>query len=304
MLPEYEYENWFERSELSERKITEAITPLLPEFETLREALEGHSKMVLALEGENCAETKVTRRLVGCRFGNCYLAMCPPCVRELRISFILAALSCTDELRSVVKQGFPMTAFSADLNIGTYPVGQLDQMDLPLLKSRIQREHRRAGFPLAFAGINISLNDESPSKNPPFWQARVDGVVVGLEVDAVKAALGRLYPRAASTSRPLERSELSQALNDVIKPTFARRVTRIGGMGRQTTDNYDLDASQLRELALALGEFELTERYALTGCRRHNHNRYVNYRGGWLYPDLGILRRIKWAERVRTANPN
>jgi hypothetical protein len=202
MLPEYQA--YIEISEFVEKDITEKVMPLLPEFETQEETCERQSKMVLALEGENGAVTILSKRLRWCHSGGspCRLPMCPSCLREQRACFIVGALSCTDEVRSVVNHAeLPITPFSGVLNKETYPVGQLYQMDLPFLKRRVQRELQRAGFPLAFAGVNISLNDESPSKNPPFWQAHVDGVVVGLGVDAVKNALQCRYLSAVSNVR-------------------------------------------------------------------------------------------------------
>jgi hypothetical protein len=307
MLTEYdpitqseESEDWVLHS------ITKDIKPLLPEFETLKEAEERQMKMLLALEEENLAATTVTHLLRWCQGGGCMLSMCPACVWRLRICFILGARSCADQVRSVLNQGreLPVVTFSAVLNKGRYPVNQLHQMDLPSVKRRVQRKHQGARFPLAFAGINISFNETSFPKNPPFWQAQVEGVVVGLEVDAVKAALDRQYPHAASVPRALEWSELPQVLSSVIHPTFVRQVTHIDNTGRQTTDNYDLDAPQLRELALALGRFKLPERYALTGCRRRSSLFFFEESRWWIEPDLGILGRIKVAESARSANSN
>jgi hypothetical protein len=304
MLPEYEA--YIEMSESLEHGRTKDIKPLLPEFETQKETFERQSKMVLAL-GEKDAAATWAQRLRWCRGGQCILSMCPSCLREQRICFILGALSSTDKIRSVLNQApeLPITAFSGVLNNGRYPVGQLDHMDLPFLKRRVQRELQRAGFPLAFAGINISFIEENPPQNPPFWQAQVDGVVVGFEVDAVKSALQSRYLSTASNPRALERAKLPQALSDVIQPTFVRQVTYINNAGHQTTENYDLDASQLQELALALSEFELPDRFALTGCRRCSANAHdLDAWPGWMFPDLGVLGRIEWANRRKTAQVN
>jgi hypothetical protein len=48
---------------------------------------------------------------------------------------------------------------------GRYPLGLLDQIDLPSIYRRIQRQHERAGFPLAFSAVDISLIEDSPRKS-------------------------------------------------------------------------------------------------------------------------------------------
>jgi hypothetical protein len=108
-----------------------------------------------------------------------------------------------------------ITAFSAISVKDQQSGGKLAQLDLPLINRRIQRQHQRAGFPLVFAGVDVSWNECSPAKKSPFWQAQVYGVVVGLGVDAVKSALKPLYPHAPSIPRPLrvrECTELPEAL--------------------------------------------------------------------------------------------
>jgi hypothetical protein len=164
----------------------------------------------------------------------------------------------------------PITAFSAVSIRDQYPVGQLHKLDLPLINKRIQRQHQRARFPLVFAGVDISFNEASPPTSPPYWQAQVYGIVVGSGVDAVKAALKRLYPGGPSVPKPLwvrVCSELPAALSYMLKPQFVRRIgyTR----GRRNTRKCSLKAAQARELALCLGRYQLPVRYALTGCRHY-----------------------------------
>jgi hypothetical protein len=153
-----------------------------------------------------------------------------------------------------------------------YPVGQLHKLDLPLINKRIQRQHQRAQFPLVFAGVDISFNEASPPTSPPYWQAQVYGIVVGLGVDAVKGALKRLYLGGASVPIPLrvrDCLELPAALSYTIKPQFVRRVSYADATGRPNTRKCSLKAAQARELALCLGRYQLPVRYALTGCRHY-----------------------------------
>jgi hypothetical protein len=153
-------------------------------------------------------------------------------------------------------------------------------MKLPAFNEKIQTRHRRAGFPLVFAGIDFSWNeDNTPKKNQPFWQAQVYGVVVGLDVDAVKSGIKSQYPSAASISRPLrvrECTDLPEAVSYTIKPGFVKRVSYIDKKGHHNTRNCDLKPPQLREMALCLGRYELPARYVLTGCRRYTDRLDLN----------------------------
>src|SRR3984893_13478386 len=208
--------------------------------------------------------------------------MCPVCVRSLRESFVLAAKACIDQLRSARTWGplLPITAFCAVPLSDQYPPGTLRKLKLPAFNEKIRTRHRRAGLPLVFAGIDLSWNECSPPKKPPIWQGQVYGVVVGLDVEAVKSAIKHLYPHAESISRPLrvrECSNLPKALSYAIKPGFVIRVSHIDRRtGRDNTDYYGLKAPQLRELALCLGRYELPNRYALTGCRRYSNRIDLN----------------------------
>jgi hypothetical protein len=84
----------------------------------------------------------------------------------------------------------PVTWVEADLPGQRYRLGHLYLINLRSLNRQIQRQYRRAGFTLAFSGVQISLNDKISTKNrkfgeicnigKPLWQARVRSVIVGL----------------------------------------------------------------------------------------------------------------------------
>jgi len=136
----------------------------------------------------------------------------------------------------------------------------------------VQCQHRRAGFPLVFAGIDLSWNEYIPPKIAPFWQGQVYGVVVGLDAEAVKSAIKHLYPPAASIARPFQAtdcSDLPEALSYAIKPAFVRRVSYIDYPRRPPLKPW-LKGPQLREMAMSLGRYKLPVRYALTGCKLYS----------------------------------
>jgi hypothetical protein len=72
-----------------------------------------------------------------------------------------------------------------------------NSLDLCKINKRVERQHERAGFPLAFAGVEILLDAYGPAKDLLVRQAEVYGIVVGLEIDAVKKAIHREYPSEA-----------------------------------------------------------------------------------------------------------
>jgi hypothetical protein len=266
----------------------QTIEQLLPNFETEEEAFERQAAIIKALNGQDPASANLAERaadlaerLTECANGHpCNLSMCPICVRDLRESFVLAAKACIDQLRSAPNWGplLTITAFSAIPLSDQYRPGALHQLDLPTFNERIQTQHRRAGFPLVFAGIDLSSDEYIPPKIPPFWQGHVYGVVVGLDVEAVKGAIKHPYPRAASIPKPFyarECLQLPEAISYAIKPGFVRRVS-YANYPKRRPDKYWLEPPQLREMALCLGRYELPARYALTGCRRYTERIDLN----------------------------
>jgi hypothetical protein len=157
------------------------LTQLLPDFESSNDAFERQSEIIRALKGDDPAVARLADKLKACASGSpCNLSMCPICVRRLRASYVLAACKI---IRRVQRRGkLPLTAFSAVHVCDQYLPGQLSQMDVPLINRRVQRQHLRAGFPLVFAGIDLSWDEYIPPRMPPFWQAHIYGVVVGLDV--------------------------------------------------------------------------------------------------------------------------
>jgi hypothetical protein len=253
------------------KSTTKLIRKRLPKFETRKDVVERRRKIIRALNRGDRAATKMAKKLAKCATGHpCKLSTCPSCVRRLRRGFILDALRLVEKLQRRGK--LPITAFSAVSMRDQYPVGQLHKLDLPLINKRIQRQHQRARFPLVFAGVDISFNEASPPTSPPYWQAQVYGIVVGLGVDAVKADLKRLYHGGPSVPKPLwvrVCSELPAALSYTLKPQFVRRVSYTDDTGRPNTRKCSLKPAPARELALCLGRYQLPVRYALTGCRHY-----------------------------------
>jgi hypothetical protein len=276
---------------------TVSIRRVWPNLETREQTRENRDHLVRQLRNGDRSAQLFADKLAKCQtHRRCGSSTCPICVRRLRKEFILDALRLVEKLRRRGK--LPITAFSAASVRDQYPVGQLHRLNLPLINKRIQRQHQRAQFPVVFAAADISFNEASPPKSPPYWQAQVYGIVVGLGVDAVKAALKRLYPAAPSVPRPLrvrECSDLPAALSYLIKPQFVRRIGYIDDTGRQNTRKCGLKAAQARELALCLGRYQLPLRHALTGCRRYRDRIDLN---------PGVRQRLKGLAAAGKPTPN
>jgi len=70
-------------------------------------------------------------------------------------------------------------AFSAIPCEDQYREGRLHVADLWSLNERLKKRHERAGFPLVFAGVDVSLNPFDNSTSTRRWQLQVYGVVIG-----------------------------------------------------------------------------------------------------------------------------
>jgi hypothetical protein len=146
----------------------------------------------------------------------------------------------------------------------TAPTPQTPSLRPP---AQIQSQHRRT-TPLIFAGINVSVYQDMPPKPKPRWQIQLDGLVAGLAVDAVEAAFRPLYPSSSCARKRLEVREcksLVPAFEPVMQLGFVRRVTAIDETGREKTKKFCLRNSELRELALCFGRFEMSARCVHTG---------------------------------------
>lgn len=253
----------------------ESLGDLLPGFETHEEVLARRREIIRRLDGGDADEsaTQVRNVLHRCRKGGrCRSAACPVCTRTLRRFFIRDAIELVAKLQKEGEiNGFHCHAFSAVLAEEQHALGQLAQADLRLINERLQRRHSRADLPLVFAGVDVSHNEDSAGRWPPHWQFQVYGIVVGLGFEGVKERLAGYYPSTDRIPRPLRVrfcSEIADALSYTLKAKFVRRVSYVDDTGRMNTRKTDLKPPQLRELAAWLGQYPVSSRYVLTGCRR------------------------------------
>ncbi len=154
-------------------KIRRILPPLLPDLETLDDILKWRREMIRALrKGEGCYDKKLAEKLSGCcnRVGErCQLPMCPLCVHQLGSSLVVEMLACMG-LSSLWKTDLQISVFFATVPGTSYPIGQLDQIDLGSIGRRIRRQYKRLGFPLAVSVVDISLIEDSSGENAPSWE--------------------------------------------------------------------------------------------------------------------------------------
>ena len=261
-----------------------SIQDVWPKFETQQQAFERRAKLVRQLQnGDHLAQQvadKLAEAKSDCRCGS---AICPMCVRELRRWFICETLARVNELAAADPLAFSekIVRFSAIPREEEYREGELGAADLLRLNERLQKRHERAGFPLVFAGVDVSLNEFSRSDR--CWQLHAYGVVVGLTRDQVRSALSDLYPadKREHTPRPLWVkccSEPAAAVSYAIKPYFSRRSSYFNHFDDRKARSVRLKSSEIRELAIWLDRYRLADRYVLRGCRREGDRLVVNDR--------------------------
>ena len=252
---------------------TVPICEIWPKFETKAQALERRAKLVRQLlEGDHSAQ-QLAAKLAGCnRHRRCGSPICHVCVGELRCWFICETIACFNDLSAANPSALrgKVIAFSAIPREDQYRQGKLRVADLLSLNERLKKRHERAGFPLVFAGVDVSLNVFDNSTSTRRWQLQVYGVVIGCTPEQVRTALSGLYPAAKRTPRPLKVNRcnnLAAAVSYAIKPYFGRRVSYIGRNGRRQTRKVPLNSSEIRELAVWIDQYRLADRYLLRGCR-------------------------------------
>ena len=251
------------------------LRQLLPKFETSQQVRERKAKLVKHLKAGKRATRNVGRKLRRCRKNKaCSSPSCPRCLRQLRKSFITGAMQAIDQVRTTNDiRDDQIVAFSAVLTEERYAYGDLHNADLKKINERVQRRHQRAAFPLVFAGVDISWNEDSARRWHPHWQLQVYGVCVGVEKAEVKKRLTTLYPANDTTPRPLRIrrcTNLVQALSYAIKPYFGKRVSYFHSeTGKFRTRKVSLKRPEAQEVATWIDHYPLSARYALTGCRRY-----------------------------------
>jgi len=103
------------------------LSRLLPDFETAQDVRDRKANMVKDLKAGRRATRKVGRKLRRCRKDAvCSSPICPRCLRNLRKSFVLGAISCIDQVCTA--EGIPedwIVAFSAVLTEERYADGEL-----------------------------------------------------------------------------------------------------------------------------------------------------------------------------------
>jgi hypothetical protein len=160
----------------------------------------------------------------------------------------------------------------------SYPIDQVDEIDLPSINRRILRQHKGVGFPLVFSAVDISLIEDSARKTEPFWQAGVFSLVFGSS-DRVRRGLKDL-------ARGTNTMPFSLYFPESIRPRdgaeFVYWVERGGWkkivrmLDPPQIGEAPLSPAQLRELERCLARYEMLVRCVLTGCRREKDRIKLN----------------------------
>ena len=161
-----------------------------------------------------------------------------------------------------------------------YCFGGLAALDLRRLNKTLKKRFERAKFPLAFAGVDISLNLLNNAIARAYWQPHLYGLVVGLTPDQVEASLSAYYPVRGRAKKPLyvcHCRKLTAVLSYCIKPYFSRHSGhRDPDNGRKNNEAQPLKGYQMQELGVWLDQYEREDRYLLHGCRKRGSRIVVN----------------------------
>ena len=253
---------------------TPPIEELWPKFETLDDARERRATLVRQLLHGDHSSQKVAAKLADCRGRRrCGSPICPMCVRALRRWFVCETVGCIRGLLSSNPSGLrgrEVSFLASPTEEHRFGKGALP--DLQRLNKTLQRRFQRHKFPLAFAGVDVSLNLFNNSIARARWQPHLYGLVVGLTREEVKAALSAYYPPRQRAQRPLHVkncNSLPPVLSYCIKPYFSRHSGyRDRRKGHKNNLPEPLKGSQVQELALWLDQYRLSDRYVVRGCRK------------------------------------
>jgi hypothetical protein len=251
-----------------------SIDVIWRKFETIDEARKRRNKLIRQLKNGDPFAQDLAAKVAGCKGSRpCGSPTCPMCVRALRSWFICQAVDCINGLRLSNPSALrgKVVRFSA-VPSEEYRFGGLSHADLHTLNKRLKKRHERAGFPLAFAGVDISLNVLNNAISDACWQPHVYGLVIGLTREQVREALSPHYPPGEHAPRPLlvtRCKKVAAVLSYCIKPYFSRRSGyRNDHNGRRNNRGQPLNGSQIRELAVWLDQYNLADRYLLRGCKK------------------------------------
>jgi hypothetical protein len=259
-------------------RVNISIRNVWPKFETKQQALERRDTFVRQLQNGDHSAQQVADKLAECK-GDCRCGspICPMCVRELRRWFICETLVCVNELSSAEPSAFSnkIVRFSAIPREEEYREGKLGAADLLCLNERLQKRHERAGFPLVFAGVDVSLNEFSASDR--CWQVHAYGVVVGLSRDQVRSALSDLYPADQREHTPRPRGS-STAQSRRLRYRMRSSRTSVGGRAiiiMPTTERPARFGWRARKSG-SWPSGSINIGYVLRGCRQEGDRLVVN----------------------------
>jgi hypothetical protein len=258
---------------------TPSIEELWPEFETLDDARDRRVRLVRQLlHGDHSAQ-QLAVKLADCRDRRrCGSPICPMCVRALRRWFVCETVTCINGLLSSNPSGLRgrVVSFLA-IPAEEHRFGKGALPDLKRLNRTLQRRFQRDKFPLAFSGVDVSLNLFNNSIGRARWQPHLYGLVVGLTREEVKEALSAYYPPRKRAQRPVHVkncNSLPPVLSYCIKPYFSRHS---GYRDRRKNNRAEpLKGSQVQELAIWLDQYKLADRYLLRGCRKRGQHLVIN----------------------------
>ena len=141
------------------------------------------------------------------------------------------------------------------------------------LRKQLVRAHLR--HLVVLGGIDFSFNEDSQERWTPHWQPHWQLAVEGCSSEEFIKALKAWYskdPKDKACPKPIYTDEIDnpiEQLSYLVKPFFERRVSYTDKDGKSDAKDWPLKPKQLREIAVFMDRFDMTDRLFMQNVRRY-----------------------------------
>jgi hypothetical protein len=245
---------------------------LSPDFETFDVARARRRRLLGLLVAPDKAAQTLKFALTGCRKSNrCGSAGCDVCLRRFRRRW---AGTVARYIEADKRDWFTMNLVPPCL---AYPIGMLHQFDPRRWKDSFRKQIERSGLASAtmIGGLDFAIQSLGSSL---VWRPHLYCFVAAGSKKIVRKALAENYPRTKSVPvpllvKPLDQNTLVHAITYSFKATFKERHPSRDKRGNADTNEWDLSAEHLAELAPLLHIWGFTGRLFRRGLLQDDTQR-------------------------------
>jgi len=229
-------------------------------YETFEQADKARRTLVSLLKAKSPRERKLTELLRKCRRGErCLSAACPICARRARAWWVTEL----SEYMSVSRDEnwYAVSLVPANCR---FPLGNLSTFNPARVKDKLRKQldRSRLANSVVVGAIDFGV-DASSVRHAPMWHPHFYLLIQARSKKRIRKALGRYYPKAAHTPRPIRIRKVGSRDEDLVnvtsyslKSTFTKRV-RVKGPSGTKPIKTPIDPDHQVELALCLHRWGL-----------------------------------------------